>query len=76
MYMALRQPPPDTFCLFSVLWYTFQASKKILDMAQTALILTKEPTRRQKKTKKNNNPRSFWTVCNIFCPRFVADWTL
>ena len=72
MYMASTYPPRHrfgVFCLFSVLWYTFRGSKKVFATAQTVWILTEEPARRQKK-------RYFWTVCNIFCPRFVASRTL
>ena len=32
---GIKVPPPGTFCLFSVPWYTFRGSKKVLAMAQT-----------------------------------------
>ena len=35
MYMAIHHHPHGTFCLFSVLWYTFRGSKKVFAMAQT-----------------------------------------
>ena len=59
-----RVPPPlctwvftiplDTFCRFSVLWYTFRGPKKLFTFAQPPLILTEAPARHQQRKTKSN----------------------